>query len=46
MVKEIIAKIESLFEEGADIGAILTSIVNLIVEKVFGFINDSEGYNA
>ena len=46
MVKDIIAKIEALFAEDADIGAILTSIVNMIVEKIFGFINDSEGYNA
>lgn len=46
MVKDIIAKIEELFAADADIAAIIAEIVNMITEKIFGFINDEEGYAA
>ena len=42
----IIAKIKELFVKDADIAAIVTELVDMIVKKIFGFINDTEGYNA
>ena len=42
----IIEKIKELFVKDADIAAIVTELVDMIVKKIFGFINDTEGYNA
>ena len=46
MVNEIVAIIKSLFVEGTDIPATLAQLVNLVIGKIFGFINAEEGYNA
>lgn len=46
MVDQIVALVKSLFEEGTDIGATIAQIVNLVVGKIFGFISETEGYNA
>ena len=40
MLDQIIFYVKALFEEGTDIPATIAQIVNLIVEKIFGFAAD------
>ncbi len=46
MFDQILALVKSLFADDADVAAIIAEIANLIAEAIFGYVKDSEGYNA